>query len=435
MKEIEMLNKVIEEAKSAVSNIPNGFDKSSLSCTVNKEWAFDSFFFCDNMDAMSFLLDEGYERKLDLIYIDPPFFTKDNYKRNIKLTANGQKLTLKTIAYDDKWESLYDYLLFMTKRLFLMHRLLSERGSLYIHIDYRTSHYFRLILDEIFGKERFLNEIIWAYKSGGTGRRSYSRKHDNILVYTKTSKYIFNPLKEKSYNRGLAQYRFKGVKEYKDEKGWYTLVNLKDVWSIDMVGRTSSERTGYETQKPLKLLNRIIEVSTNEDSIVADFFLGSGTTAEAAIKLNRRFIGSDSSTISQSTVLQRIFDISRGFRLFSYKQNPNDERLDIRFSTKRGEDFIVIKIDRYIPKADYIREIIASGFNPSEIIVDNYLLFIEQISIIKTEETREITEVFFRPDIPGEIFIKSDNLDDSNFEIEIIDVFGNKDSYKLSSLE
>lgn len=103
-------------------------------------------------------------------------------------------------------------------------------------------------MDEIFGEDNFVNEIIWHYKSGGSGKRHFSRKHDTILVYSKTKKYYFLPDKEKSYNRGFKPYRFKGVKEYKDDMGWYTMVTMKDVWNVDMVGRTSSERTGYATQ-------------------------------------------------------------------------------------------------------------------------------------------------------------------------------------------
>ena len=162
----------------------------------------------------------------------------------------------------------------ITTRLILMRDLLSDQGTIYVHIDWRVVHYVRLILDYVFGKERFLNEIIWSYKSGGAGRRSFSKKHDNILVYTKSKSYIFNVSKEKSYNREFKPYRFKNVLEYEDKKGWYTLVNSKDVWNIDMVGRTSSERVDYATQKPYKLLEKIILTSSNKDSLIGDFFVG-----------------------------------------------------------------------------------------------------------------------------------------------------------------
>ena len=170
----------------------------------------------------------------------------------------------------------------MSIRLYLMKELLSSKGTLYVHLDYRIVHYVKILMDYIFGEENFINEIIWSYKSGGVTNKYYSRKHDTILMYSKTEDYIFNPQKEKSYNRGFKPYRFKGVKEYEDKIGWYTLVNLKDVWNINIVGRSSGERVGYGTQKPEELLERIISTSSNKDSIVADFFAGSGTTGVVA---------------------------------------------------------------------------------------------------------------------------------------------------------
>ena len=126
----------------------------------------------------------------------------------------------------------------------MMRDLLSDTGCLWVHLDWHAVHYVKVILDQIFGEKNFINEIIWTYKSGGANKRNFARKHDTLLFYSKTDNYIFNPQTEKSYNRGLRPYRFKGVEEYEDETGWYTIVNMKDVWSIDMVGRTSSERTG-----------------------------------------------------------------------------------------------------------------------------------------------------------------------------------------------
>ena len=161
----------------------------------------------------------------------------------------------------------------LASRLLLMRELLSDDGVLCLHLDWHASHYARVLLDEIFGSENFVNEIIWNYKSGGSTNKRFSRKHDNILIYSRTKKFKFRPQKEKSYNRGFKPYRFKGVEEFQDDIGWYTMVNMKDVWSIDMVGRTSAERTGYATQKPKQLINRIIEAFTDEGDIVADVFL------------------------------------------------------------------------------------------------------------------------------------------------------------------
>lgn len=150
----------------------------------------------DNIYAMKDLLVKGYSSKIDLIYIDPPFFTMANYKHRIEVHNGDKKQAIETFGYSDRWnQGIREYLEMITVRLFLMEELLSEVGSIYVHLDYRMVHYVRIIMDCIFGRDNFLNEIIWSYKSGGTSKKYFSRKHDNILVYTKTKNYIFNPQK------------------------------------------------------------------------------------------------------------------------------------------------------------------------------------------------------------------------------------------------
>lgn len=200
-----------------------------------------------------------------------------------------------------------EYLKMLCRRLYTMKELLAEDGTIWIHLDWHVVHYVKIFMDAIFGEDNFVNEIIWHYKSGGSGKRHFARKHDTILVYSKSKKYYFAPPKEKSYNREFKPYRFKGVKEYKDDLGWYTMVTMKDVWNVDMVGRTSSERTGYATQKPEALLERIVEGSTQEGDYVADFFCGSGTLASVAEKMNRRWICCDGSALAVSSTLKRIY--------------------------------------------------------------------------------------------------------------------------------
>jgi DNA modification methylase len=165
-----------------------------------------------------------------------------------------------------------------------------------VHCDWHIGHYLKIILDEIFGKENFINEIVWCYKSGGVGKKTYAKKHDTLYFYGKTDNYIFNPDKEKSYFSGVRA-GFKNIDIYKDDEGnWYSLVNMKDWWDLNMVGRSSNERIDYPTQKPEKLLERIIKASSNEDSIVLDCFCGSGTTLAVAEKLKRKWIGCDISS-------------------------------------------------------------------------------------------------------------------------------------------
>ena len=234
---------------------------------------------CDNLEYMEYLLKEkNMAGKIQLIYVDPPFFSNSRYQVSVRLESDnlGKSPAIKTGAYDDTWEdSLQQYLAMLGVRFMLMKELLSDTGCIWVHLDWHSAHYMKTLLDEIFGYDNFINEVAWTYKSGGASKRSFARKHDTLLFYAKTGKYKFHPLKEKSYNRDFKPYRFKDVEEFQDEIGWYTMVNMKDVWSIDMVGRTSHERTGYATQKPEKLLERIVEACSDEGDLCADFFAGS----------------------------------------------------------------------------------------------------------------------------------------------------------------
>lgn len=324
----------------------------SRSTTISGFMNSNFLYHCNNIDAIKDLLKKGYKNKIDLVYIDPPFFTMADYKSRIEVLNKDKKEVIEYNAYNDKWNGLSEYLEMLTIRLYLIRELLSDKGTIYVHLDFRTVHYVKMIMDYIFGMDNFINEIIWSYKSGGTSKRYFSRKHDNILAYSKTNEYIFNPQKEKSYNRGYKPYRFKGVKEYKDELGWYTLVNLKDVWQIDMVGRTSKERVGYGTQKPEALLERIILSSSNEDSLVADFFAGSGTTAVVANKHNRRFIVSDMGDLSIAAMKKRFADnLVKDCLILSNITNDNRGELTFKSIDKsklsNGEYFVNIKLDKY----------------------------------------------------------------------------------------
>lgn len=277
---------------------------------------------------------------IDLIYLDPPFNSKANYNILFGTQRNGvdNNDLAQLTAFTDTWEwdekaqgrveaiknaidhpahraicafdqvypdgsGMLSYLSYMAERIAEMHRLLKDSGSIYLHCDPTASHYLKIIMDNVFGERNFRNEIVWAYKSGGATEKRFAKKHDIIFCYAKNNNAtFFNPLKEKSYNRGLKPYRFKGVIEYEDEVGWYTLVNMKDVWQIDMIGRTSKERLGYPTQKPLELLKRIVRASSNEGDLVLDPFCGCGTTIEAAHSLKRNWIGIDISTYAIEVV-------------------------------------------------------------------------------------------------------------------------------------
>ena len=265
----------------------------------------------DNLRYMEQLLREGYGGRLAMIYADPPFFSKSDYTINVKVGKQKGKLTLaKNHAFTDRWEEgMAEYLESITLAMMLMRDLLSETGSIFVHLDWHSSHYMKVILDQIFGEKNFINEIVWTYKSGGASKRTFARKHDVLLFYGKSGQYYFEVQQEKSYNRDLKPYRFKGVREYRDEIGWYTLVSMKDVWQIDMVGRTSSERTGYATQKPEALLKRILDSVTKEGDLCGDFYCGSGTLGAVCEKTGRRYLLCDNSPPAAMTAHKRLVQL------------------------------------------------------------------------------------------------------------------------------
>jgi site-specific DNA-methyltransferase (adenine-specific) len=247
----------------------------------------------DNLPVLKSLPNES----IQLIYIDPPFNTGKQQSRTQMKTvrdSDGDRTGFKgeryktvklgSRAYTD---SFPDFLSFLEPRLLESKRVLAPNGSIYFHIDYREVHYCKILLDEIFGRESFLNEIIWAYDYGARSKKKWSAKHDNILWYAKNPHdYIFN------YDAvERIPYMAPGlVGEEKAARG----KTITDTWWHTIVSPTGKEKTGYPTQKPLGILRRIIAVSSNKGDTVLDFFAGSGTTGGAAHELGRRFILVDS---------------------------------------------------------------------------------------------------------------------------------------------
>jgi site-specific DNA-methyltransferase (adenine-specific) len=245
---------------------------------------------------------------VDLIYIDPPFNTGKVQKRaHLKTEQNnegdrvgfkGQRYQTEVIgtkAFNDQFD---DFITFIRPRLEEGYRILSPQGSFYFHIDYREVHYCKVILDQIFGRENFLNEIIWAYDYGGRPKNRWPPKHDNILVYVKDSKnYTFNveDIDRIPYMApGLV-----GVEKAKKGK------LPTDTWWHTIVSPTGKEKTGYPTQKPLGVLKRIIQASSNPGDLVVDFFAGSGTTGVAAMDLDRRFLLIDNNEVAIEVMKER----------------------------------------------------------------------------------------------------------------------------------
>ena len=252
----------------------------------------------DNLLVMGSLL-EKFAGKVDLSYIDPPFATGADFSFTSEIGESGLGLEKKQTlieekVYRDTWGyGNASYLDMMRNRLTIMRELLRDSGSIFVHLDWRMMPLIRLLLDEIFGIENRINEIIWFYKTGGMPEKlGYGRKHDNLLFYTKnSSKANWNIQKEKSYL--MHNYGFSNVEVFSDKQGKYTLVNCRDVFDIPALRGNQPEKVDYPTQKPESLLERIIEGSSNRNDIVADFFCGSGTTLAVAEKLDRRWMGCD----------------------------------------------------------------------------------------------------------------------------------------------
>lgn len=282
----------------------------------------------DNKLVMSSLL-ENFAGKIDLIYIDPPFATGANFKTKIKVGEENKEVlkehsVIEEKAYRDTWGAGNDsFISMMYERISLMYDLLSDDGLLCVHVDYRLTSHLRLILDEIFGANKLVNEIIWHYQSGGRQENTFSFKHDTIWIYSKGEKWIFdldyigvdrgtgkrNNMKREVDEDGRTYFTIKSAgkiyKYYEDEK-----LTPPDVWiDINHLQQKDPERVDYPTQKPEKLLNRIIGGLSKNNSLVADFFCGSGTTCAVAEKLGRRWIGVDLGCYSIHTTRKRLLEI------------------------------------------------------------------------------------------------------------------------------
>lgn len=373
---IEQLPKIVAEGKKEVERILERLDSGNKITLQTNEYVlpvrkqenlfkskyqeidgqnwFNRLCYGDNLLVMQALLsgDEAtglpsMRGKIDLIYIDPPYDSKADYRTKITL-PNGdieqRPNVLEQFAYSDTWkDGTVSYLKMMYPRLYLMRELLSEQGSIYVHLDFHTNNYMKIIMDEIFEKSLYRNELVWHYQTyQGQTKAYFPRKHDMIYVYSKTEMPIFHLLKDdnpeqtidytrwnqylnsnneitgnyypSTDSRFMAYYN-KFIKENHRKPGPQDIIlkiegsTIDSVWDIKAVDpKNKNERVGYATQKPEKLLERIIRASSNEGSIVADFFGGSGTTAAVAERLNRRWITSDFGKPANMIMRKRLID-------------------------------------------------------------------------------------------------------------------------------
>ena len=310
----------------------------------------NKIFWGDNLQVMSHLLKE-YRGQIDLVYIDPPFDSKADYKKKIDVKGVGKaesdSSTFEEKQYGDIWTN-DEYLQFMYERLMLLKELLSEKGSIFLHCDWRKSHFLRCILDEIFGSDCFCACISWRAmtSSGYKGKSSLGRSHADILYYTKKKgggiyNPYFLPLSENMLKRythedpdgrkfkdsNLGNVTAETVERLRKEGKLYVTANgtprikhyldeadgiyADDVWTdINTTNSQANIQTGYPTQKPEELLKRIISIASNPDDIVFDCFMGSGTTQAVAMKLGRRFIGADINLGAIQTTTKRLVGVA-----------------------------------------------------------------------------------------------------------------------------
>lgn len=356
---IELLPKIVAEGKKEVEKIFERLESNNKITLQTNEYVlpvikdhnlftgeyqdindhnwFNRLCYGDNLMVMQALLTgdkstglPSMRGKIDLIYIDPPYDSKADYRTKITLPSGDIDLkptVLEQFAYSDTWkEGTVSYLKNLYPRLYLMRELLSDKGTIYVHLDYHIGHYVKILMDEILGKDKFVNEIIWNKGFRGTeSKRIFQHSHDTILMYAKNYEYIWNQQGQPYKDANLGRYnqideegrRYALIKRVRTNGEVYygkTYPNedgkkINDVIShIATMASTNSERTGYDTQKPEALLEILLKTSSNEDSIVADFYAGSGTTGAVAEKLGRKWIMSDLGKPANMIMRKRLID-------------------------------------------------------------------------------------------------------------------------------
>jgi DNA modification methylase len=327
------------------------------------------------------------EGGLKLIYIDPPFDVGADFSMNIEIgdpTQGGQRESftkkpsvIEEIAFRDTWgKGMDSFIAMIYERLKLMHDLLAEDGSIYVHCDWRVNSYMRLILDEIFGKNSLVNEIIWKYHVGTTPQKGLGKKHDNIYFYKKSDNFIYNLWREPISAERIKDYKYTDIdgRKYRfggsDDKSKYYLDEGKaaiDVWTdINIINKSANERLDYPTQKPEKLIERILNESSNVGDLVADFFCGSGTTLAVAEKLGRKWIGSDLGRFSIHTTRKRMIGVQRelkkagkdfrAFEILNIGKYEREKFLTVNENLREEEK----RIQRVNKEKDFIKLILSA---------------------------------------------------------------------------
>lgn len=423
------------------------YNAANNAAGYNDSPCIGEYYWCDVLDGIS-AIEKKFKQKFQLIYLDPPFMTGQNfiYKQRVGEQGwkNGDKqYIIEHTAYGDKWkQGKKEFLNLMEEVLRGVYNLLSPQGSLYLHIDYRTSAYLRIMLDDIFGEENFLNEIIWHYKTGGRTRKYYSRKHDTILFYSKSSDYYFNPdaigiargkekrnhMKQEVDEKGRIFWSIKSAgkiyRYYEDSK-----VYPSDVWDdISHLQQRDPQRTGYDTQKPEALLERIIKASSKPGDLVGDFFAGSGTTLAVAHRLGRDFVGLDNSNFSLHVCRKRLLSKIKGNLAIYYgndkTQKKEPQKIEVLVAKNSGGGLQITLID-YIPQGDKSYKFTKIDW------IDYWAVgYMENNSFHAIAwEMRD----YFNPSLSGSLVLKYNPK--RQLVIHVVDILGNQFFYQLNNTD
>ena len=405
----------------------------------------------DNKDVLATLLEKGFRGKIDLIYIDPPFKSGADYVRKVELRGlknlgrieEDEASVLQQTMYFDIWNN-DNYLQFMYERLMLLKELLSETGSIYVHLDWHVGHYIKLLMDEVFGQDNFRNEIVWKYFGPTSTEKNFPRKHDYILFYTKSLNYYFDEAAtlmeydEKAIRRyDKVDEHGKRYKIYYEKNGKIRKAYMKEgkpteVFEIPFVQGIASERLGFATQKPEELIKRFIIASTKNDDLVLDCFIGSGTTAAVAQKLGRRWIGCDinkgaiqlTSKRLQGIINEQIKKGETKYPTFAvYKVNDYDLKLLRTEAIELAVQHIGIQRTRTDPFFDG-----TLGKSLVKIIDFNHPLTLLDLQLIQDElrkrpnEDRDITVVCLGKELAADPWIEEWNKKHPINKIHIIEL-------------
>lgn len=399
-------------------------------------------FLGDNLLVMQFLLHNGYREAIDLIYIDPPYLSSQAYNSRVKIKPAEDKpweSISRPVFVDPGFEDLEQYLNNLYPRLCLMKELLSVQGSLLVHLDWHVSHYVKVLLDEIFSPQSFINEIVWCYGGGSGTKNHFHRKHDLILWYARSDEYIFNP-QYRPYTPGTLK---RGLTKVKGDK--YRLSSqgalMQDWWTDinKILSPTAMENLKFPTQKPEALLNRLISSASNPGSLVADFYAGSGTTAAVSQQLGRRWLSSDNSLIAIQTTVNRL--IKQGKASFAVEQVGS---LPAKASTKGflglrnpllqpyNQDYALVSIgiEDYKPDARHLPAL-GKDWEFSSLIdfwaVDlNYdgKTFHSQVQIVRDKKQ-------YDPKLRNMITLKLPLRDTYRIAVKVYDIFGDSQTQSL----